>query len=97
MRAQTRTITMSDFDKRVPIYPIRTIAQLTGVHPRRIRAWERQNQLFSPARTAGGHRLFSEDDVERVRWIKTMVDRGMSLKGIERLIVIHQVGDDGDR
>ena len=72
-------------DRRVPIYPIRTVAQLTGVNPRRIRAWEEQYHLIAPARTGGGHRLFSEEDVERIRWIKAMVDRGMSLKGIQRL------------
>jgi DNA-binding transcriptional MerR regulator len=73
-------------DKRAPIYPIRTVAHLTGVNPRRIRAWEDQYNLLTPARTGGGHRLYSEEDVERIRWVKTMVDRGMSLKGIQRLI-----------
>lgn len=73
-------------DKEAPIYPIRTVAQLTGVNPRRIRAWEEQYHLITPARTGGGHRLFSEEDVERIRWIKAMVDRGMSLKGIQRLL-----------
>lgn len=73
-------------DKEAPIYPIRTVAQLTGVNTRRIRAWEEQYHLITPARTGGGHRLFSEEDVERIRWIKAMVDRGMSLKGIERLL-----------
>jgi DNA-binding transcriptional MerR regulator len=73
-------------DKRAPIYPIRTVAHLTGVNPRRIRAWEDQYNLLSPARTSGGHRLYSEEDVERIRWVKAMVDRGMSLKGIQRLL-----------
>lgn len=73
-------------DRRAPIYPIRTVAHLTGVNPRRIRAWEDQYNLLSPARTGGGHRLYSEEDVERIRWVKAMVDRGMSLKGIQRLI-----------
>jgi DNA-binding transcriptional MerR regulator len=73
-------------DRRAPIYPIRTVAHLTGVNPRRIRAWEDQYNLLSPARTAGGHRLYSEEDVERIRWVKAMVDRGLSLKGIQRLV-----------
>ncbi len=73
-------------DRRAPIYPIRTVAHLTGVNPRRIRAWEDQYNLLTPARTGGGHRLYSEEDVERIRWVKAMVDRGMSLKGIQRLV-----------
>ncbi|OFX30226.1 MAG: hypothetical protein A2Z07_04445 [Armatimonadetes bacterium RBG_16_67_12] len=73
-------------DRRAPIYPIRTVAHLTGVNPRRIRAWEDQYHLLTPARTGGGHRLYSEEDVDRIRWVKAMVDRGMSLKGIQRLV-----------
>lgn len=73
-------------DRRAPIYPIRTVAHLTGVNPRRIRAWEDQYHLLIPARTGGGHRLYSEEDVDRIRWVKAMVDRGMSLKGIQRLV-----------
>lgn len=73
-------------DRHAPIYPIRTVAHLTGVNPRRIRAWEDQYNLVSPARTAGGHRLYSEADVERIRWVKALVDRGISLKGIQRLV-----------
>lgn len=72
---------MDGFDKRIPIYPIRTVARLTGVNPRTLRGWERQNGLLNPARTDGGHRLFSEEDIDRVRWIKGMVDQGISLKG----------------
>lgn len=73
-------------NKRTPVYPIRTAARMADVHPRRLRAWERQNGLLSPARTDGGHRLFSEEDVERIRQIKALVDRGMSLQGIQRLL-----------
>jgi DNA-binding transcriptional MerR regulator len=73
-------------DRRAPIYPIRTVAHLTGVNPRRIRAWEDQYHLLTPARTGGGHRLYSEEDVDRIRWVKAMVERGMSLKGIQRLV-----------
>jgi DNA-binding transcriptional MerR regulator len=73
-------------NRRAPIYPIRTVAHLTGVNPRRIRAWEDQYHLLTPARTSGGHRLYSEEDLDRIRWVKAMVERGMSLKGIQRLV-----------
>lgn len=45
-----------ELNKRMPVYPIRTAARMADVHPRRLRAWERQNGLLSPARTDGGHR-----------------------------------------
>lgn len=73
-------------ERGMPVYPIRTVAHLTGVNPRRIRAWEEQYRLLRPARTLGGHRLFSEEEVERIRWVKAMLERGMSLKGIQRLM-----------
>ncbi len=80
----TSGTSMPEFDRHIPVYPIRTVVRLTGVHPRRIRMWERKNGLLSPARTEGGHRLFSEEDVERIRSIKAMVDQGVSLKGIQQ-------------
>lgn len=73
-------------DRAAPIYPIRTVAHLTGVNTRRIRAWEDVYDLLCPARTGGGHRLYSEEDVERIRVIRAMVERGMSLKGIQQLM-----------
>ncbi len=86
---------MFELNRSVPIYPIRTAARLTGVNPRTLRGWERQNGLLNPARTDGGHRLFSEDDIDRVRWIKALMDRGMSLKGIQR--VASRPGDESLR
>ncbi len=75
-----------ELNKRMPVYPIRTAARMAGVHPRRLRAWERQNGLLSQARTDGGHRLFSEEDVQQIQQIKALVDRGMSLQGVQRLL-----------
>jgi DNA-binding transcriptional MerR regulator len=73
-------------DRRAPIYPIRTVAQMTDLSPQRIRAWETDYGLIRPYRTGGGHRLFSQEDVERLLWIKRMVERGLSLQGVKRLL-----------
>ncbi|GBD30849.1 HTH-type transcriptional regulator GlnR [bacterium HR32] len=73
-------------DRRAPIYPIRTVAQMTDLSPQRIRAWETEYGLIRPYRTGGGHRLFSQEDVERHLWIKRMVERGLSLQGVKRLL-----------
>jgi len=78
------------YDREIPrnigIYPVRTVAQLTGVSKRRIRAWEEQYHLLQPDRTEGGHRLYIENDIERISYIKKRVDMGLSLKGIQRLL-----------
>lgn len=74
-------------DRRTPVYPIRTVAQLTALSPQRIRAWETDYGLVRPHRTDGGHRLFSQEDVERLLWIKRMVqEHGLSLQGVKRLL-----------
>jgi len=67
----------------LPIYPIRTVASLTGVDARRLRSWEVEYQLLQPARTKGGHRLYSARDLRLIQWIRRLVDEeGMSLQGI---------------
>ncbi len=68
----------------LPIYPIRTIAQLSGVDARRLRSWEAEYQLLHPARTRGGHRLYSARDLQLIQQIRRLVDEeGMSLQGIK--------------
>ncbi len=67
----------------LPIYPIRTVAQLSGVDARRLRSWEAEYQLLHPARTRGGHRLYSPRDLQLILEIRRLVDEeGMSLQGI---------------
>ncbi len=67
----------------LPIYPIRTVAQLSGVDARRLRSWEAEYQLLHPARTRGGHRLYSARDLRLIQEIRRLVDEeGMSLQGI---------------
>lgn len=67
----------------LPIYPIRTVAQLSGVDARRLRSWEAEYQLLHPARTQGGHRLYSARDLKLIQEIRRLVDEeGMSLQGI---------------
>ncbi len=71
----------------LPIYPIRTVAHLAGVDARRIRAWETQYGLLRPARTKGGHRLFSQRDVDLLRRIKRLIDEeGLRLQGVRLLL-----------
>lgn len=71
----------------LPIYPIRTVARLTGVDARRIRAWEGQYGLIRPARTRGGHRLFSQLDLDLIKRIKRLIDEeGLRLQGVRLLL-----------
>jgi DNA-binding transcriptional MerR regulator len=61
------------------MYPIRTVARLTGVTAVTLRAWERRYGLPAPHRTPSGHRLYSPDQVERIRRVVQLLDQGMSV------------------
>jgi DNA-binding transcriptional MerR regulator len=68
----------------LPIYPIRTVAVLSGVDARRLRNWEVEHQLLRPARTKGGHRLYSNRDLRLVQVIRRLIEEGgLSLQGVK--------------
>jgi len=70
-------------EEDVPIYRIRTVSALTGVPARRLRNWETEYALLRPARTKGGHRLYSIRDVKRIRDIRRLTkEEGMSLQAV---------------
>lgn len=80
----------------LPIYPIRTVASLTGVDARRLRSWESEYHLLEPARSKGGHRLYSPRDLRLVHLIRRLVDQeGMSLQGIKAFLAAQPDLSDG--
>jgi DNA-binding transcriptional MerR regulator len=90
MRVKTKTSNVRD----LAVYPIRTVAQITGVDARRIRSWETQHGLLRPARTRGGHRLFSQRDVDTILRIKQLVDEeGVQLQGVRLLLAAEETGE----
>jgi DNA-binding transcriptional MerR regulator/methylmalonyl-CoA mutase cobalamin-binding subunit len=54
------------------------LSRRSGVSPELLRAWERRYQLLQPARSEGGLRLYSLDDVERVRLMQHHLARGLA-------------------
>lgn len=70
-------------------FPIRTVSSLTGVHPVTLRAWERRYGLVRPLRTKKGHRLYTQQDVEQVRRALALLERGVQISHVRRLL-----GDD---
>ncbi|WP_268799605.1 MerR family transcriptional regulator [Pseudomonas huanghezhanensis] len=69
--------------------PIREIARLTGVNAVTLRAWERRYGLIVPHRTPKGHRLYSNEHVQRVQAILTWLNRGVSVSQVKQLIDSH--------
>jgi DNA-binding transcriptional MerR regulator len=60
-----------------PLYNIGAVSRMTGIPMATLRIWERRYGFPHSARTAGGHRLYSERDVVSLRWIKARSDEGM--------------------
>jgi DNA-binding transcriptional MerR regulator len=63
-----------------PLYNIGVVTRVTGVPISSLHAWERRYGFPLSGRTAGGHRLFSEKDIARLRWVKSQVDAGMQIR-----------------
>ncbi|MGB5810409.1 MAG: MerR family transcriptional regulator [Polyangiales bacterium] len=67
------------------LLPLRLVVARTGLKPETIRAWERRYGAVHPARTPGGTRMFSEEDVSRLLHLKALRDRGRGLISIAKL------------
>lgn len=67
------------------VYVISVAAELVGVHPQTLRAYEREG-LIDPARTGGGSRRYSEDDLERLRRIQELTGEGLNLAGVKKVL-----------
>jgi MerR family transcriptional regulator/heat shock protein HspR len=70
------------------LYFISMAARLLDMHPQTLRKYERLG-LVRPTRTVGSMRLYSRDELERLRLIKHLVDEaGVNLAGVQRLLSI---------
>jgi MerR family transcriptional regulator/heat shock protein HspR len=70
---------------------ISVAARKLGMHPQTLRKYERLG-LVQPSRTIGSMRLYTRDELERLKLIKRLVeDGGINLAGVQRLLSIAQV------
>ena len=67
------------------VYVISVAAELAGMHPQTLRIYERRG-LVRPARTQGGNRRYSDDDIETLRRIAELAGSGMNLEGIRKVM-----------
>ena len=73
------------------VYVISVAAELTGLHPQTLRAYERMG-LIQPGRTGGGGRRYSHRDIEKLRSIAQLTAAGVGVEGVRRLLELeHQV------
>ena len=57
-------------------FRIGQVSRMTGIPPETLRSWEARNQAVRPSRTPGGFRLYSADDIERLKLIRALTDLG---------------------
>src|SRR5919112_1635091 len=70
------------------LYFISMAARMLGMHPQTLRKYERLG-LVQPSRTIGSMRLYSRDELDRLRVIKRLVDdAGINLAGVQRLLSV---------
>ena len=73
------------------LYFISVAAEMLGMHPQTLRKYERLG-LIQPSRTIGSMRLYSREELERLRLIRHLVDEaGINLAGVQRLLSIGEV------
>ena len=72
------------------VYMISVAAQLAGMHPQTLRIYEARG-LITPQRSAGKTRLYSQEDVDRLRRIQELTSElGMNLAGVEKVFELEE-------
>jgi DNA-binding transcriptional MerR regulator len=67
------------------VYGISVTSELTGIDPQTLRLYERRG-LLTPARTDGGTRRYSDDDLDRLQRISDLVAQGINIAGIAQIL-----------
>lgn len=67
------------------VYVISVAAELAGCHPQTLRIYERKG-LVLPARTDGGSRRYSDDDIAQLQRIQSLTEDGLNLAGVKRVL-----------
>ncbi len=67
------------------VYVISVAAELAGMHPQTLRIYERKG-LVDPARTNGGSRRYSDQDIAQLRRIQDLTAAGINLEGVRRIL-----------
>ena len=80
-------------DRTDGIYSIGAVARMLGVPAQTLRAWEERYQQIVPARSEGGQRLYSRDQVDQLSFIRNQIDQGLQPADAHRLLAEHRHTD----
>jgi DNA-binding transcriptional MerR regulator len=74
------------------VYSIGAVAQMLGIPAATLRTWEERYGLPVPERSPGGHRVYSRDQVEQLRFVKAQLDQGIPPADAHRLLAERAAG-----
>jgi MerR family transcriptional regulator, heat shock protein HspR len=80
-------------DRARAVYVISVAAELAGLHPQTLRIYERKG-LVDPARTGGGSRRYSDEDIAQLRRIQELTSEGLNLAGVQKVLELEAQLDD---
>ena len=60
-------------------YNIKAVSNIIGIQPSTLRAWERRYQMIAPKRNHAGHRLYTEEHIQILKWLMDKVSSGMMI------------------
>ncbi len=66
-------------DNQTPTFNLKAVVKETGLKPDTLRVWERRYGMPNPERTAGGHRLYSQQDIDMLKWLVARQNEGLSI------------------
>ena len=75
------------------VYSIGAVARMLEIPVATIRNWEERYGAIVPERSPGGHRLYSRDQIEQLRFLAAQVSQGLSAADAHRLLAEHSEGD----
>jgi len=73
-------------------FTIHQMANLTGVKPVTLRAWERRYDLLHPERSEGRYRMYSQQDVDIIRRVTALIDKGIAIS--QAAVMVQQAAED---
>ena len=74
-------------EPHVGVFAISVAAEMLSMQVQNLRVYERHG-LVAPGRTPGGTRLYSQDDLERLARVRDLLDEGLNIAGITRVLAL---------
>ena len=60
-------------------YNIKAVSKMLGIQPSTLRAWERRYHIVAPKRNDAGHRLYTEEHIQILKWLIDQVNKGIAI------------------